>query len=287
MMNEKKNWMDVAQNLDRRWIFLLVALTVIIPVAIGVSLPVDTSPAVKSIYDTIEGLPEGSVVMIVCDYDPASEAELYPMTLALYRHCFDRKLKILSWTMWPNGAALIGRAFDDVEADIDPETNLPVYDIESGVDYLNYGYKVGNVYNIIQAGINLPNAFPSDFRGNSTSNMPIMEGIDTLTDLAYVIDLAAGSTIDWWVAYGVQRFHFLMGAGCTAVSATQYYPYLNTGQINGLMGGLKGAAEYEQLSGHPGKALAGMTAQSSVHVLIIFLVVFSNILFFITKKRGR
>ena len=68
-----------------------------------------------------------------------------------------------------------------------------------------------------------------------------------------------------------------MGAGCTAVSATQYYPDLNSGQINGLIGGLKGAAEYEflrdpNLEGTDNQALAGMTAQSVVHVLIILLV---------------
>ncbi len=286
-MTENKNWMEKAMALDRRWIFLAVALSVVLPIIFGVALDVDESPEVKSIYRTIEDLPAGSVIMIVCDYDPASEAELYPMTLALYRHCFDKGHKVLSFTMWPNGAALIERAFDEVKLDVDPETGLPKYQLESGVDYINYGYQVGGVYNIIQAGINLRNTFPSDYRGQSVNNMPILEGINSLTDLAYLIDLAAGSTVDWWVAYGVQRYHFLMGAGCTAVSATQYYPYLNTGQINGLMGGLKGAAEYEQMSGHPGNGLAGMTAQSSVHVLIIFMVVIANAFYFMTRKGRR
>ena len=286
-MDEKKSWMEKAAQLDRRWIYLLVALAVIIPVIFGTALPVNISPSVMSVYEYMEALPEGSAVLIVCDYDPASEAELYPMTLALFKHSFDNNLRVLSFTMWPNGAALIERAFNDVEAEMDPETGQPRYDIQSGIDFINYGYQVGGVYNIIQAGINFQNAFPADYRGNSTTNMPAVEGIGTLTDLAYVIDLAAGSTIDWWVAYGVQRYHFVMGAGCTAVSATQYYPYLNTGQINGLMGGLKGAAEYEQLADHPGLGLAGMTAQSSVHALIIVMVIMANIFYFMTKKRGR
>lgn len=275
---EKKSWMENITQLDRRWIFILVALAVVIPLIMGVAVPVNISPSVQSIYDYIEDLPEGSAVLIVADYDPASEAELYPMTLALFKHCFDKKLRIMSFTLWPNGSALIEKAFDECAA------QYP--DIERSVDYVNFGYQVGGALVILAAGQNMPRAFPTDYRGNSTSAMPVMEGIQTLSDFKYVIDLAAGSTIDWWIAYGVARYGFTMGAGCTAVSATQYYPYLNTEQINGLMGGLKGAAEYEQLANHPARALAGMTAQSSVHALVIVLVIISNIFYFLTRKKG-
>ena len=285
-MPEKLNWMEYITQLDRRWIFIAVALAVIIPIIIGAKFPVNISPSVQSSYDFIDKLPPNSTVMIVCDYDPASEAELYPMTLALFRHCFDKGHRVMSLTLWPNGAALIETAFDTMKVEY---KGNPLYPdgLKSGVNYVNFGYGVGGALVIIAAGQDMKTAFTTDYRGNSTSSMAIMQGVSSLADLDYVIDLAAGSTIDWWVAYGVQRYHFTMGAGCTAVSATQYYPYLNTGQINGLIGGLKGAAEYEQLAGHPGRALAGMTAQSSVHALIIVLVIISNIFYFLTRKKGR
>jgi len=284
-MEEKQNWMEWITTLDRRYIFLLVAISVIIPIVIGVILPVNVSPEVRSVYNYIDALPEGSTVMIVLDYDPASEAELYPMTLALYRHCFDRGIKVMSFTLWPNGAALIERAFDTIKLDYSESEMFPD-GIRSGIEYVNYGYQVGGALVIIAAGQDIRTAFSTDYRGNSTASMEILEEINSLGDLDYVVDLAAGSTIDWWVIYGVQRYHFTLGAGCTAVSATQYYPYLNTGQLNGLIGGLKGAAEYEQLGGHPDRALAGMTAQSSVHALIVFLVVIANVFYFLTRKKG-
>ncbi|MCX6645339.1 MAG: hypothetical protein NTY09_03125 [bacterium] len=285
-MEEKTNWMDKITKLDRRWIFIMVAVAVIVPIILGKTFPVNISPSVQSSYDYINNLPPNSTVMIVCDYDPASEAELYPMTLALFRHCFDKGLRVFSFTLWPNGAALIEKAFNTMKMEY--ATN-PMYPngLQSGVNYVNLGYGVGGALVIIAAGQDMGTAFSMDYRGNSTGSMPIMEGVSTLSDINYVIDLAAGSTIDWWVAYGVQRYHFVLGAGVTAVSATQYYPYLQTGQINGLIGGLKGAAEYEQLAGHPDRALAGMTAQSSVHALIIVLVVISNIFYFLTRKKGR
>ena len=179
-MEEKQSWMEKATQLDRRWVFVLVALSVIIPILIGVALPVNISKDVRSVYDYIENVPADSTIMIVCDYDPASEAELYPMTLALYRHCFDRGISVVSFTMWPNGAALIERAFDEMKLE---------YEIEQGKDYINLGYQVGGHYNIIQAGLDLKNAFPTDYRGNSTTHMEALDGIDTLNDLGYVIDL--------------------------------------------------------------------------------------------------
>jgi len=285
-MNEQTTWMDKIMQVDRRWIFILVALAVIVPIILNKSFPVNISPSVRSSYDFIDQLPPNSTVMIVCDYDPASEAELYPMTLALFRHCFDKGHRVMSFTLWPNGAALIDRAFAKMKQEYDGKPMYPD-GLKSGVDYVNFGFGVGGALVIIAAGQDIKTAFATDYRGNSTGSMPIMEGVQSLSDIDYVIDLAAGSTIDWWVAYGVQRYHFTMGAGCTAVSATQYYPYLNTGQINGLIGGLKGAAEYEQLANHPGRALAGMTAQSVVHALIIVLVVISNVFYFLTRKKGR
>jgi len=281
-MKEQSNWMEKMMNLDRRYIFILVALAVAVPIIFGWSLPTKTSPPVESIFEYIDELPEGSRVFLACDYDPASEAELYPMQKAIMRHCFDKNLRVLATTLWPNGAALIERAFNEMKLE---------YDIESGIDYINFGYAVGYSMVVIQAGQNFQDAFAVDYRGNSTTNMPIMQGLGGLGDIDYMIDLAAGSTIEMWIAYGSQRYHFDMGAGCTAVSATQYYPYLNSGQINGLIGGLKGAAEYEflrdpNLEGTDNQALAGMTAQSVVHVLIILLVISANVFYFLTLRKG-
>ena len=56
--------------------------------------------------------------------------------------------------------------------------------------------------------------------------------------------------------------------------------FLRSGQINGLIGGLQGAAEYETLIGRKGMAVAGMDAQSATHFVIIVLVVLCNVFYF-------
>jgi hypothetical protein len=66
--------------------------------------------------------------------------------------------------------------------------------------------------------------------------------------------------------------------------ASDAYPFLSTGQLVGLLGGLSGAAEYEKLIDTPGDATIGMDAQSIVHILIIVLIVLGNIAYFATRR---
>jgi hypothetical protein len=69
--------------------------------------------------------------------------------------------------------------------------------------------------------------------------------------------------------------------------APKFYAFYGAGQIVGLLGGMKGAAEYEILLERPGTAFRGMDIQSLVHFLIIGLVIFGNIGYFVTKNRKR
>jgi hypothetical protein len=78
-----------------------------------------------------------------------------------------------------------------------------------------------------------------------------------------------------------------MAFGTTAVMAPDAYPYLQAGQIEGMMGGLKGAAEYENLIGRLGLGTRGMPAQSWAHVLVIVFIALGNVGFFVTRRRGR
>ena len=64
-----------------------------------------------------------------------------------------------------------------------------------------------------------------------------------------------------------------------------------TGQFSGMMGGMKGAAEYEELVSREfqsigrKRATEGMGAQSAAHLLIIGFVILGNIAYFASKKR--
>ena len=68
--------------------------------------------------------------------------------------------------------------------------------------------------------------------------------------------------------------------------ASDYFIFIQSGQIIGQMGGLRGAAEYEVLLEQNGvypttdKAFQGMDVQSAAHIAIFLFVLLGNIAFF-------
>jgi len=269
-------------KLDRRIIYLVVALGVIIPLLWPMGLPMRTSPEVQVVYDDIDALEPGSRVWLAMDYDPASQPELQPMSKAIMRHCFEKDLRVLVMTLWPGGPNLIVEALDSVSAEFAAEGK----NLIEGTDYVNLGYKPGGVAVILGSGQDLKDTFPTDMFGAATATMPVLEDLNSIKDLDYMVEIAAGSTADWWIVYGQKNYGFPLAIGCTAVSASQYYPYLNSKQITGLLGGLRGAAEYELLTGRPGIATAGMDAQSVVHLIVVLAIIFANIAYIVTLRKG-
>ena len=268
--------MERLLRIDRRIIFAFVALAVTIPLLIRFDLPVLPTKEVRGIYDKIDSLSEGSHVLIAFDYDPASKEELQPMAVALLHHCFKNNIKVIGMTLNPGGTGLADSAITEVGKE---------YGREYKEDYVFLGYKTGVELVMINMGENIYSAFPKDFSGNATIDLPVLKGVQSLQDFDFVVDLASGSSIEAWIAFGKEKYNFDLGAGCTAVIGPDMYPFLQSKQIDGLMSGLKGAAEYETLINRKSSAVAGMSPQSVVHVLVVLFVIFGNTLYFMSRRK--
>jgi hypothetical protein len=137
-------------------------------------------------------------------------------------------------------------------------------------------------------GQEVHSAFPNDAWGTATSALPLMQRVHTFSDVDLVFDLAAGDSIEfWWIPYGQEKYRFPFAGGCTAVMAPDLFPFLQSGQLRGLLGGLAGAAEYEGLIGHPGSATTGMRAQSVTHLIIVAFILIGNAAYFASRRRTR
>lgn len=273
-------------GLDRRWIFLLVAVCILVPLMWPLGLPASQpTPMVKSIYDTIEGMEPNQVLLLSMDFDLGSRPELEPMAVAILRHAFEREIPVVGMTLWPAGAGLC----NDIITNVADEYEDLVY----GEDYAYLGYMVGAQAVVAQMSVNIYATYKEDYQKNRTEELPILKGRKTLKDMDYLISIAAGDPgVDTWVIYGEGLRK--MSGGCTAVSVSQYLTYYQSGQINGLMGGLKGAAEYETAlkngheldSGQKPTGTQKMEAQSVVHFLIIGLIIVCNFFYFTGRKKA-
>ena len=99
--------LEFFKNLDRRWIFLVMMLSVAIPILIGSEFPEKPTSLVQAVFDLVEDLPEGSPVLLAFDFDPASEGELGPMATSFVRHCAEKKHKMYFLALWPVGTRMI------------------------------------------------------------------------------------------------------------------------------------------------------------------------------------
>ncbi len=274
----KRGIVDKLKDIDRRIIFIFVAASVVIPLLYPLGLPLKSSPPSRSLYREIEGLQQGSVVLMAFDYDPATDVELGPMSLAILKHCFRKGHKVVGLALWPQGAGLARATFSEAAAD---------FNAQYGVNYVNLGFKAGGLVVIDSLGRSIHESFPKDVDGTPLENLPLMKNINTYADIDFVMSMSAGDPgMPFWIMMAQGRYGKKVGGGCTAVSAPMLYPYYPN-QLVGLLGGMKGAAEYELLVGAEGSATKGMDAQSVAHALIVFFVIVGNVFYFVGKRRDK
>jgi hypothetical protein len=289
----KPNLGRLIQNLDRRWIFVLIGLGTILPIVFPIGFPVSVTAPVQSIYDRIDRMTPEDVVLLSFDYGPTTKPENGPMAMAIFRHCFSRGVKVVVLALYPiGGGAMATDALNAAAAEFP--------DLHYGVDYVNLGYKDGAQALMKQMGVEIAGVFPGDYRGTPLSELPLMQKVRNYSNVDLVVSLATNVIGEWWVNLVNAQYGTPVAVGCTAVSAPKFYAYLNSGQMIGLLGGLKGASEYERLvvNHYPNtravyddatqfSAMKGMDVQTIDHSVIILFILLGNVIYFTTRSRSK
>lgn len=279
---------DRLRNLDRRFIFLFVAAAVVLPFFLDLHFPEYPTPMTMAIYRTVESLPAGSLVLMPFDYDPSTAPELDPMARALTRHCLSKGHRICFMALWPEGQGMVSNV---ISGTIETEFPEKTY----GEDYVNLGYKAGGQGLINAVLLSMRSMFTTDAAGIPVDSLPIMRRITSLRDFKLIMNFSAGKPgSKEWVQFAGDPGQIPVASGSTAVQAPLLYPYYPA-QMVGLMGGLKGAAEYEAAlaEGYPRfrnssrVATTMMVPQAMAHFVIMLFIVLGNVIYFVERRRGR
>lgn len=270
--------LDRVERVDRRAIFLVTLLAVLVPLLHPVGLPIHPTRKVVGLYETIDALPPGSVVYLATDWDPGGAPELYPMAQAALRHLFRRDMKVIAGTLWPTGGAMTSSVLREIAAE---------FGKEYGTDYLDLGFKDGREVAMVSIATDIAGVYPLDVRGAPTASYPIMQDVKGFDDVALLVSFSAGYPgTKEWLQQVQRRWGITMVSCTTGVGEPELVPNFQAGQLAGLAGGLAGAAEYEKLVGVPGSATRGMDAQSLGHLAIIALIAAGNAAFLAGRRRG-
>lgn len=274
---KKLQWIDV------RVIYVIIVICLLIPMFKPVGLPVGISDNSRRVYQIIEDLPNGSVIWVSHDTGPGNAPELNPMVTALARQAFRKDCKIIATTLF-NQTYGPNTTFSLIDA-VAKEMGK-----EYGVDWVSLGYRDNAWPAIIRLMVDniIEGATNRDWMGAPLDTMPLMKQVKSIkddVDLLFVTTVGSPGYADW-MTYVSEPLHKPLtgGASLTMYSGVQHY--IRSGQLQGFLGGLRGAAEYEQLVQAPGAGLAGMDAQSLGHMTVITFLILGNIGFFMARKKS-
>ena len=267
-------------SVDRRWIFLIIAAVVIVPLLFPIGLPIRATDTTKDVYDAIERLPAGSNVLLSTEYSPSTRPENHPMTISILRHLFKNNHKVFVTCLWPDGQFMAQDALNQVAKN---EFNK-VY----GEDYVFLGFRPGNEAVVKGIVSNIRKLYTVDVYQKKIDEIPLMKGINNFKDFDFLFSSSAGfpGTIEW-VQYASDPTGVPMASGVTSIQVNEVMPYVQAGQMVGVLAGMPGAAEYESLINQKGSATSGMDAQSVAHLVIVLFIILGNISFFIERKRSK
>lgn len=267
-------------HLDRRIIYAIILVSVLLPIWFPLGLPIHPTGSTRAAYEAVEKLPPGSLILLSADYGASTKVELHPVVMATFDQAMRQDKKVAFMALYPEGQAFSNQAIAEIERRYPKK--------KYGVDFVNLGYKAGNEAPLVSMGIDFRGVFPTDARGKPLSDIPMLQKVTKLDQFALVASYSAGypGALEH-IRLTATQYKRPLVVVATAVMTPGYFPYYESKQIVGLVGGLRGAAEYEALCHYQGTAIGGMDAQSIAHFTIAGLIVFSNLISLLVwwKKR--
>jgi hypothetical protein len=278
------SWAERLARVDRRLMFLLVAGLTLGALCLPVRTSVPVGRQARGLYDAVEAAARKrqqtgkGIIVLSVNWDAATLAESRPQTVALLRHLVRLRTPFAFAELnSPQSPQLAELALEQASEG----TARPRY----GVDYVNWGFKQANEAFIQGMAKDIPGSIGLDLRGTPLERVPVMRGIRSFSDVNLIVDITAADTIRAWISFVSQPYGTPLGIACTAVMAPEQYPFLDSGQLVGMLTGMKGAAEYEALVGAPDFATRGMIGQSAAVGLIILFILLGNAGQLATRRR--
>lgn len=285
-----KLW-EVLGRIDRRIIYTIMAVVVIVPLIATIKLPskVRAMPRTKDVFNHIETIDVQSqrkALMLSIDFDPQVEPELKPQFEAVVRHAFARNVPLV--VAAPLNLQGVGIGVEVMER------LAREHGKEYGKDYVMLGWIPGGTAVVLGMGNSIEQTYRADYNGTPISEIPMMQDIRNYDDVGLIISFTGSSTYATWVTFAYTPFSVPVATGITAVSVADIYPMLGSKQLIGMLAGMKAGAEYERLVkdkyyAHKDiflRATQSLPALSASLIVIILFVIIGNVSHFATRRKS-
>mgnify|MGYP001081142558 CR=1 FL=1 len=266
--DEKNMWQRLG-DIDVRIMWALAIICLVIPFLSPLGTPVIVTEPTKGFAKIIEDLPNGSVVVVQGSVSVAFLGEVFPAMIDTFRYLMSKDLKIVIVSFAEDGPITVGKALDVVK----PEALGKKY----GRDWVWFGYIAGLEVGMASFAKDL-RMLANDFHGTPIKDIPLMqevknyEDVDLVIDFNVFLDMCEYSVRQWAVTYKKPLLIATMSSNIPVVIS-----YYQAKQVLGYLNGVRGAAEYEAITGVKGLGMSYSDATAFVVLATIAFMAIGNL----------
>jgi hypothetical protein len=272
------------RSLDRRWLYLGALLVTVAGTLWPPRLLPQPGPGTRAAFALAERLQPGQAAFLWIEYGLGSRQELDPMLAAVLRHLTARGALIVLAARSPESSQIAQEVMTQVAA------RRPAYREGYGRTWVNLGYRPAPDVALRAATSDLAAAYNGvDYEGRPLAAMPLLRRLTALDArhfaLAYTFD--SGDGFAAMIYYVGAPTGLPVAVGAISMEVPVLQPYLAAGQLAAVIGGARGAAEYEALAGQPERAAAMVGASALAAVYVLAVVALGNATAWLGEGRGR
>ncbi|RYG26845.1 hypothetical protein EON82_01780 [bacterium] len=283
------------QSIPKPILYLVLVLATSVPLFFDIAVPNEPVPESKAFYDNLMTLKEGDRVLIASDWTNSTRGESSGEFDALMRILMRKGVKFAIYSTGDAQSPQVARNEINVISKLEKDAGRREYVPFN--DYVILGYfpnsegTLVGINNNVRATFQGKKDFPPNSPPRDVLQSPVFQGVKSVADFKYLLVVTASKTSEITIERIKKTPLMFMVTGVMVPETRNYY---TSGQITGLVGGVKGVYDLETLmkDGFPGMESKGKgTAYYlSLHFalgLLIFTVILGNVAMFLAGKRAR
>lgn len=273
---------------SRRIIYLLMIAAVSYPILSGFTTTPSRLVAADRMFNVIDSLQPkpNQFALVAMEFGPSIQAENGPQAEVLLEHLMRKRIPVAVFSTIPISEPFLTSVPKKVVERLNREAAPEVW--EYGRDWINLGYRPGDIIFIqgMAQSDNLASYLGKDASGVEVTTFPNFSAARSVRDIMLVAEFTGFvGAFEKYVQF-MKRDGYAppLVHGCTSITIPQSYIYLDSGQLQGLLEGVSGAAWYSQLlkqkypNRSPDAALLINTSLGVAHLVIIALIIAGNVI---------
>lgn len=244
----KPNIGQVLQSLPKPILYLILVLATSVPLFMNILVPNDPVDPSIDFYGQLMKLPKGSRVLIASDWTNSTRGESMGEFEALMKILMRKEIKFAVYSTGDPQAPQVAR---DTIRNIIPELKADGYkEYKPFEDYVILGYfpnsegTTAAINNNIRAAFAGKKDSPVGSEPKSVFESPVFDGVQQVSDFQFLVVVTASQTSTITVERIKKTPLMFMVSGVMVPEAQVFYA---SGQIKGLVGGVKGVYDLETL----------------------------------------